>query len=430
VSNSLPSETQVLIVAEMRQVGDAIAEALKTMTGLRVHGSASSVSQALTLVGQNRPDVLLIDGSLTPADAIAMIRNLLAQLPDIPIVVVLPQGELGAVQEAILAGARSFITDPFTDHELAGMIRQVHSMDLERRSRLVEPNSTPNPAIATQGQIIAVYGAKGGVGRTSLAVNLAVSLRQITSQPVAIVDASIQFGEVGLLLNVRASRTIMDLLQRISELDAEVVGRVMVSHSSGIKVLLSSAQVELPETIQPEPFRQILLQIQQMFEYVVVDTWPLINETALAIVDTADRVVLVVTPEIACLRNTRLFLELAESFGYSPHKFVTVLNREGARGAISRSEAESVLKRSIETVIPYDESLFSLSINRGVPLVISHPRSPASQALRELAQSLVPGSTHRRLHSQPAEDRTPVRGFGAISTLLRARPNSTSEGRA
>jgi pilus assembly protein CpaE len=288
------------------------------------------------------------------------------------------------------------------------------------------------PSVTTEGQIIAVYGAKGGVGRTALAVNLAVTLRQITGRSVALVDTSVQFGEVGLLLNVRAPRTIMDLLQRISELDAEVVGRVMVSHSSGVKVLLSSAQIELLGAVQPEPLRQILLQLQQMFEYVIVDTWPLIDETTLAILDAADRVVLVMTPEIACLRNTRLFLEMAESLGYPSSKIIAVLNREGARGTIPRSEAEMVLKRGIEAVIPYDESLFTLSINRGVPLTISHPRSPASLSIRELAQGMT--ADHRQqtiaVSARPSAV-VGARGLGVqVRSLLRTRPGTGVEGRA
>jgi pilus assembly protein CpaE len=214
-----------------------------------------------------------------------------------------------------------------------------------------------------------VFSAKGGVGKTTIAVNVGAGLAQM-GRSTLLVDANLYFGDASVLLNVVSRRSLMDLAD-VYQVDAAAVGALLVSHESGLSLLSSPPEVERVEMLSPEVVIAAITAAATAFEQVVVDTHSSFDETNLQILDMADRILLVTTPEVGATFNTSRFLSLAETLGYR-EKITLVLNR--SESGIKPEAVETNLGRPVEaTVISAGRRAVSAA-NRGVPLVLEDPR--------------------------------------------------------
>jgi pilus assembly protein CpaE len=238
------------------------------------------------------------------------------------------------------------------------------------------------------GRIISVFGPKGGVGCSTFSTNLAIAIHETTQEPVALVDGNLQFGGIDVLLNLQATRTLADLASKGDDIDAELISSVMIPHPSGIKVLLAPSRPEMADMVKPELMKELLLQLKGMFRYVVVDTWTSLQDLTLSVLDAADRILLLATPEVMAIKNAKVFFDVAEALDYSPEKTWMVINQADRRGAIRISDIESSIKHPIAAAIPLDDRGVFMSANQGVPLAVSHRGSPVAQAIFGLAERL------------------------------------------
>jgi pilus assembly protein CpaE len=202
-------------------------------------------------------------------------------------------------------------------------------------------------------------------------------------------DGSLQFGDVPVVLNIHARTNITSLVRHADNIDPEMLMETLVPHSSGIRVLAGPSQLEEGEAIYPQAVRAILVALQQQFDYVVIDAWPFLDDTTLTVLDMADRILLVVTPEMPALQEARLFLELADALGYPPSKLLLILNRAMSAFGIEAADIEQNIRCKIAINIPSDGRLVTRTLNRGVPLVMSHPQSEVARNIVRLAGLLI-----------------------------------------
>ena len=241
-------------------------------------------------------------------------------------------------------------------------------------------------------QVIGIFSPKGGSGRTTIAANLAIAIRQQTGAKVALLDANLQFGDVGVLLNLNPkTRSIVDLADG-GEPDADLIESVMIEHSTGIKALLAPPTPEGADLITPAYLRTVVGHLRTMHDYTVVDLPSGINDHSLAIMDAADQIVIMAALEITAIKNLRLFLEVADQLGYERSKLRIVMNRSDATQGIRMGDVESSIRRPIDGTIVSDGRLAVLAVNRGVPFVVSNPESPLSRDVNRLAEIIVGGA--------------------------------------
>jgi pilus assembly protein CpaE len=193
---------------------------------------------------------------------------------------------------------------------------------------------------------------------------------------------------VDVALNLDCSRSIVDLLPVLNELDADLVNSVLASHASGIRVLLAPSPIEFSHAISLPQVQQVLAWLKRMFAWVVIDLGLPLDETAYAFLDCADRIVMSVLPEMVGLRNTRQMLDQFSDRGYSPDRTWLVLNRADIRGGVPVADIEERLKVRVRYRIPDDQPLATYSVNRGVPITVSHPESRIGKAMRALVEEL------------------------------------------
>jgi pilus assembly protein CpaE len=206
---------------------------------------------------------------------------------------------------------------------------------------------------------------------------------------VALVDADYAAPAIDVAMNLHSDRNVIDLLPGLSRLDEELVAGVLVPHSSGVQVLLAPPPADLSHPISLPQVQTILVVLRRMFPWVVVDLGLPMDETAFAFLDGADRIVLTVLPEMVGLRNTRLMLDQLHSRGYVDRKVWLVLNRSTLTGGVSRPDIEERLSMSFVHAVPDDQPLATRSVNRGVPLLVSHGGSAVGRAVRKLARALI-----------------------------------------
>lgn len=376
---------RILVVADATPMRDDVVDAVQKENALELVGTATSPSQALTTTRNTEPDIVLVDETLGDTSTLALMEDMATRYPALTVVAMTREGHMDFARQAMLAGARGFVTFPSADDELPQALRQIHNLEWTRRSRpTVEPTE---PRRRAGGKVIAVYSPKGGVGKTTLSVNLGVALADQGDERVALMDANPQFGHLGLVLNVHANYNLMDLISQSEEMDPELIEGMMASHSSGVEVLLAPSEIERADAFPSGTMAELVSNLRTMFDWVVVDTWPVLSESTLDVLETSDQVLLPMIPDITCLRDTRQFLDLAESLNFSLNKFDIIVNR-ATEGGLDQSAIEDALKRKVVLEIPQDDPLVTHSLNRGIPLVTSHTRSPVSKAVRHLTEWL------------------------------------------
>jgi pilus assembly protein CpaE len=384
---------KVLIVDDIPETREHLSRLLGLEREIDVAGTAGSGEEAIQVAMDLRPDVIVMDINMPGMDGTAAAEIISQRLPTSPIIMMSVHGEAEHLKRAMLAGAREFLVKPFSGDEFSMAIRRAHERELARREQLQAAAGVAAPVVspeenAEEHQVVAVFSPKGGAGRTTLATNLALALHRETGQRVALVDANLQFGDVGVLLNLNPkNRSVLDAVEG-GEPDRDIIDSVMVDHSTGIRVLLAPPSPEGADLVTPAYLRKIVEMLKETHDWVVVDVPSGLNDHTLAVLDAADQILVVAALEITTIKNVRLFLEVADQLDYERSKLRLVINRSDSSQGIRIGDVEASIRRPIDGSIVSDGRLAVLAVNRGVPFVVSHPESPLSRDVVKLARTI------------------------------------------
>jgi pilus assembly protein CpaE len=390
----MADQIRVLIVDDIPETRDHLAKLLGFESDVEVVGAAASGREAIELASQLHPDIVLMDINMPDMDGIATTEHLASRVPTAAVIMMSVQGEADYLRRSMLAGAREFLVKPFSSDELTASIRQVHTRERDKRSRIAVPasqgpNASGGAAGDRNGTVVAVFSPKGGVGRTTLAVNLAVAATQELGQRTVLVDASFQFGDVGVLLNLNPkNKSIADLAPELEAGEAESLDTFVITHSSGVRVLLAPPSPEMAELVTVSGIKKVLEGLRRDHDLVIVDCTSWFNEPTLAILDTADVILTVLSLEITSIKNMRLFLEVAEQLGYESDKVQLVLNRADSTLGIRIADVEHSIGRKVDHTIVSDGRSVVYALNRGVPFFLSNREAQVSQDVLRLATAV------------------------------------------
>ena len=405
---------RVLIVDDIAETRENLKKMLYFESDIEVVGTAASGEEGIELAKEYQPHVVLMDINMPGLDGISASEAITREVPFAQVVMMSVQSEADYLRRSMLAGARDFLTKPFTMDELLSTIRRVYAMAAHTRSAMPSPQTTA-PQLAPSmpektGKVIVLYSPKGGVGCTVLAINLATAMCQIDREAqVAVVDCSLQFGDVTVALDIRADRSIVDLAGVADDLDTEMIESAMVEDNrSGLKVLLAPAKPEMAELVTAEHVRAILDRMKSMFDYVIVDTGSRLQDTELSAFDLADRLILIIVPTLPSIANARYFFEVLAALEYPPEKILLVLNQSDPRTGLNAHMIENSLKHPVFAEIPFEDRLVLQSVNHGIPYMLIpnvDKRSSLVQKTRALAQSVMQGFAEKEAEddSGPAE---------------------------
>ena len=375
--------TKILVVDDEANVQRLLQYTLK-QAGYTV-SAASDGLEALKLWSSENPSLILLDVSLPKLDGYAVAERIRAEegsKSHVPIIMLTSEKEVEQKVRGLRAGADDYLVKPFHQAELLarmrGLLSRFGPQDGGGTSRARPP----------LGKMIAFYGAKGGVGATTIAINTAIALHSSLDRKVALVDGVLQFGDHRVFLDLGNDRKSITDLMNAPHIDAELLKSVLVQHDSGVDLLLAPTAPEEADLATPENVATVLAMLRTMYDYVIVDVDKRLGDFVLSILDHADEVHIVMTADLSCLKNVRLVLEALRKVGFDPKRLKLVLNRSNAFTGISVGAAESALKRDFETKITNEYRVAISAQNTGSPFSYSKPEAPLSREIVELAQAI------------------------------------------
>lgn len=351
--------------------------------------TAESMGDVTRAVAAGETDVVFVGPSFASADGIEEAANLFDVDPNLIVILVAPADVEGSVlRAAIRSGLSDVLEAPLTIAAVTDALREAER-NLSRRRETV--SSEAALAAPHEGKIVTVMAAKGGSGKTVFASNVATLLaRWGDPERVVIADADLQFGDVALVLQVDPKHTVVNAAKEGESLDVQFLDSVLASHSSGLRVLAAPLEPAFADEVPSLTYTRILEMLRTAFDYVVVDTAPSLDERLLAILDKSDVVLFVVDMDLPSVKNAKLALETLRILNYPANKIKLVLNRSNSKARLDVDEIERSLRLPISASVPSD-GLLPASVNEGVPIVESHPKSKPAKAFEDVTRLVTEG---------------------------------------
>jgi len=358
---------------------------LLTAGGFEIAGEAGTGTEAVGMVRDARPDAVVVSLEEPVVRPLKSIEALTIASPETPVIVVSSLPDKEYLRRAMVAGARDFVGHPLTQDEMARTITSVVELESNRRS--LSQDVLEN---GQRGELIAMFSGKGGVGKTTLATNLAVAMAADTKQKqrVAIVDFDVLLGDVAIMLDVTPERTVSDLVPLIEKLDPELLRSFLHVHASGTKVLCAPTRVEDSEALNPDRVRRILDVLARTFDYVLIDLPRTFDDRVVTALDMASTVLLVTNYDVPTLKSTKVCLDTLRSWKYTEEKLKLVVNHANRTNGFAAGEAEGALDYPVYWKVPSDATVASTS-NHGKPFVQGQPTSKIAQNVSGLAATLM-----------------------------------------
>ena len=390
---------KVLIADDNDATRDGTRRLLEYEDDIEIVDFAENGLVAIEKVKELRPHVVLMDINMPVMDGLTATQRLQAEAPRTQIVIVSVQDDANYMREAIRAGAVDFVAKPISSDELAEAIRRAYSKI---------PPEVPTPAQgvgaarapaapgydfrppSSEGHIITVLGPKGGVGKTTVAVNVGVGLSRADSgKKVLIIDGNVYFGDVSVFLNTRAQYSIADMAAMAEvpeEIDPQSSETILAAHESGVKLLIAPTSPSDGSHVSMTALSNMLSYFKKHYDYVVVDTATTFDDILASAIQASDRLILVTEPTMPALKDARIMFSELAGADYDMNRVFLVLNRVEKTNRITAEQIAHFLRHSVNVQIPSDPTV-NEALNRGVPLVtLDFRRVPAVRPLLDLIQ--------------------------------------------
>lgn len=361
-------------------LGDAARDGERLRLTLPDHIQTVDTVQALTTyLDDHRDEDLVIIGPDSPlVIATEIAEKFRVERPWLGVILLRRRLEVQVLNDALRSGVRDVV---LADDAQALLDACTRSQSVSRLMRHADRRS----AEAGDGKVILVFSAKGGCGKTTVATNLAATMARLDVGRVCLVDLNLEFGDVAIALQVDPVRTISDALGMQGGLDRRAIESMVIPYQDRLDVLLAPTQPADAEFISATLVGEVLTVLEGIYDYVIIDTPPAINDVVLKCFDMADSYLLLTSLDMLSLKNVKLTLDTLDVLGYPRPRWQVVLNRFDAKVGLTARDIEQVIGMRITTRLPSSRDV-PASVNKGVALAVASPRHPFSRAVRGLAE--------------------------------------------
>ena len=350
---------------------------------LTVVGEADYGIEAVTVAKEHPPDIFLVNLEEPVARAIQTIEMLSGAAPGAAIIAYSSLTDAGSVRRAMIAGARDYLIKPLKTEDVTRSIYSI--LEQEERRRLHQDGEITDTI--ARGQVITVFGAKGGIGKTTIATNLATALVQMTNANVALVDMDTRFGDVAIMMDIAVEQSIADLARQIDELDRESIKDALAKHQTGVAVLPAPLHPTEWRNLTPQHIEKIVDLLAQGYDYIVIDTPGTFNDIIAVTLELGDLILLITSMDIASIKDTALALEMLRAADISEDKVKLIINHSTSSNSLREEDVERVLEYKVTWRIPHDYNVASAN-QLGVPIVVAKPYARVSRAVTDIDHAL------------------------------------------
>jgi len=342
--------------------------------------AARNVTEAQRRIVEDGVDLAIFDPSYATDAGVSDGGQLLQVDPELPLVLVADTLDMSVLRTALRIGFADVVDAPVDRAKVDGMLELID--DQAQRAVLKE-------AKARIGKFITIMSPKGGAGKTMTTANVALQLAMWGDPSrVVIVDADLQFGDVCIAMQIDPIHTIVEAAQDLDKLDDELLESLLSTHSSGLRVLAAPLEPSLADKVSTQTVVRVLGMLKRMFDYVVIDTAPFLDEPVLSILERSDDVLLVVEMDLPNVKNAKLALDTLKLLKFPLGKIKLVLNRMNSKARPDIGELERSLELEVQAAVSSDK-LVPRAVNEGEPVVSLYPRSRVAKDLRGVARLVV-----------------------------------------
>lgn len=388
---------RVVVADDVKETRKNIITLLEFESRIEVIGEAANGEEALEVAERLRPDLILMDINMPVMDGLKATEKISEQFPDTIVVIMSVQGEREYFKKAMYCGAKEYLVKPFTLDDLIDTIIKTYDKEQNRKKYIIDTEDKKTNE--RDPKVITIFSTKGGVGKTTIAVNTAISLAQATDTKVALIDLDLQFGDVAVMLNITPTKTIADLIDEIGGLNEEILDEYMIEYIKGVDILAAPSKPEYAEYIAPNHIEKILSVLKKEYQYIIFDSVSTLSDITLTALDNSDQVFFVSTMNLPTIKNVKLGLEIMNSLHYHDEKVKIVLNKTSKHFGIKAHDVEEVLGKAVSICIPEDNKTVIPSVNKGHPFMRTRADAKISKCIRDLTQLIIKGKEKRKVNS-------------------------------
>ncbi|WP_313342879.1 AAA family ATPase [Sedimentibacter sp.] len=377
---------KVLLISKMeRNIG-----ALRSMiddADIAVIGESIGGSVALDKIENTSPDIIIMTLGAGDTDVLSLAERITLHRPRSFIILVAENLDIETMQAAVAAGCHNITEFPSSPKEFGEYIKTIYNNESLRIKSLSDKDT-----LVWASTVITIFGAKGGLGKSTIAANLAVKLAE-KRKKVALIDLDLQFGDLHIFLDIEPKDTITELVQDVMTPNIDSVRSYMAVHSSGVHLLCAPKSPEYAELVSAEKVQSLLSLLRSYYDYVIVDTSPSFNDVTMTAIEASSIIFFVTGLDISILRNSKLSIAILESLQQTD-KVRLIVNKAVDINSITINDVQRIIGYPIWAKIPSDYKVAVNALNRGVPFVTGAPNSKLSESVSLLSDVLIKGSSN------------------------------------
>lgn len=382
---------KVLLADDNQRMRESIRRLLELDYSIDIVAEAANGEEVLQQIPVVEPEIVVMDVSMPGMSGIETAQYISLHHPRVSVIMISVNDEIQNFKKAMMAGAKEYLVKPLSHEELNGTVRKV--AELNRKGvklqvpeiELPQNNFHQNNNFHQRGsKLVSIFAPKGGVGKSTISVNLAAAMALKDKKGVALVDLDVQFGDISVMMNVDARKTISELLQEGESPGPELLEDYMYERN-GVHILAAPGKPELAELVTPSGIEKILRACRESFDFTFIDTAAFIDENTLSTLEMSDLVLLLVSLDLPTIKNVKKGLEILRTLQLLPRTRL-ILNRSSGIAGLEPWDIERVLDMKIAAEIPSDGKLVVSSLNQGIPFIKLNPKAAISKAVYKLLQ--------------------------------------------
>lgn len=377
---------KVLLISKMeKNIGT-----LKSMINdedIFVIGDSIGGSAALDKIENTSPDIIIMTLGAGDTDVLNLAERIILHRPRTFVILVAENLDVETMQNAVKVGCHNITELHSSPKEFSDYIKSVYHNESIRIKALSEKET-----LSWASTVITVFGAKGGLGKSTIAANLAVKLAE-KRKKVALIDLDLQFGDLHIFLDIEPKDTITELVQDAITPNIDFVRSYMTVHSSGVHLLCAPKSPEYAELVSADKVQSLLSLLRSYYDYVIIDTAPSFSEVTMTAIESSSIIFFVTGLDISILRNSKLSVSLLDSLQQND-KIRLIVNRAVDMNTITANDVQKIIGYPIWAKLPSDYKVAVNALNRGVPFVIGAPKSKLSESISSLVDVLISGATN------------------------------------